>query len=281
MSIVAMIEAMERAEIPAEQILAAVKAYSCNYEAEKRERTRQRVAAHRQKKSLKNNDLVTDVTVTSVTSPPPLVPPLEGFPTPLPKSPPIIPPTNTSKRARGYSQRFESLFWQHYPLKENKQAAFIAFQKIQEEIDDDTIAGTVKLYAEHARISGRDYCHATTWLNQRRWENDYSALIADARRSSGKIQGQIHPNGKQGFTDTAKALAAKYRAEAAAEESSKVHETGESRIDGIHGSALLDAKSLRQGSDGCGSLGGGLLFDPRPIHVSADNPSHEGLHGHA
>ena len=116
------------------------------------------------------------------------VPKGTSYDVPLPESKFSVAKPKPTKAKAPYTPEFEN-FWAHYPLKENKQDAARAFQKITEEIDHDSIARTVQLYTEHAQKLGRHYCHAATWINERRFENDYTALLAEAGPVAGGNSG--------------------------------------------------------------------------------------------
>jgi hypothetical protein len=77
-----------------------------------------------------------------------------------------------------YTDSFNG-FWDVYPRKDgSKQKAFETFNQLTKEgIDYEYIIRGVKAYAASCAAAGteqRYIAHATTWLNQRRWEADYS-----------------------------------------------------------------------------------------------------------
>jgi uncharacterized protein YdaU (DUF1376 family) len=70
-------------------------------------------------------------------------------------------------------------FWQAYPRSENKSEAHKAFVKALKGTDHETIIRGATAFADHCKREGtekRFIAHASTWLNQRRWENDYSSM---------------------------------------------------------------------------------------------------------
>lgn len=89
----AIIAAMKSAGIPVEKILETLEAISKEKDSQRRERQRNRSSKYRKNKSIENRVPVTLVTQQSVT-PSPLVPPSNGFPAPLPITPPYNPPSS-------------------------------------------------------------------------------------------------------------------------------------------------------------------------------------------
>ena len=70
------------------------------------------------------------------------------------------------------SREFET-FWAAYPRKVGKFAAEKAFQKARARgvTMQDLIQG-IERYIAH-KPSYADFCHASTWLNQGRWLDEY------------------------------------------------------------------------------------------------------------
>ena len=80
----------------------------------------------------------------------------------------------------GYSGEFEEL-WRAYPRRDGSKAeAFKSYQQaIQKGTDHGRIIEGVRELSAHAdreRVEQRHLPHATTWLNQRRWESDYRTV---------------------------------------------------------------------------------------------------------
>lgn len=73
-------------------------------------------------------------------------------------------------------QRFEE-FWQAYPRKTAKQAAKTAFLKIAKDrtATFEQIMQGLARYTAHIERQGADVkiCHGATWINGRRWEDEY------------------------------------------------------------------------------------------------------------
>lgn len=78
-------------------------------------------------------------------------------------------------------------FWKAYPLKVGKQDAIKAFAKVFGRRDlslADLIAG-IERYRRH-KPPDREWCHAATWLNGKRWEDeleDHQIGTAQAKAS--------------------------------------------------------------------------------------------------
>lgn len=291
MSLATIIEAMEAACIPAEQILIAVKNYAKKTEIEKAESDAQKRESARQRKikSRKNNKPVTVTSVTSCDTSPPLVPPSNGFPTPLPITPPLNPPTSPSlrsglpkTRARklDYPDEFEE-FWKIYPTNgASKQSAFQSYLKATANgADHDAIRTACHSYIRFLRATGTPTAHATTWINQQRWTVDYEALANEepGRNSSGLSNGgrSKRQQTTRSFLEEGEALAAFYRSGAS---ENSIHSGGQGTTGEPAKPSMRDAESLREGHAGLESAGGGLLLDSRPIHDAADHGSIEGIH---
>lgn len=64
-------------------------------------------------------------------------------------------------------------FWKAYPRKVNKQGAVKAFEKV--DVDVEILIGAIenhKRSAQWTKDGGAFIPHPTTWLNQRRWEEE-------------------------------------------------------------------------------------------------------------
>ena len=65
-------------------------------------------------------------------------------------------------------------FWAAYPRRIAKGAARKAYTKALEETDHETIMWGVKALAMAREGEDPQYCpHASTWLNQERWEDEH------------------------------------------------------------------------------------------------------------
>lgn len=87
--------------------------------------------------------------------------------------------SRTTKALTGYTPAFEE-FWTCYPRHDcSKAEAFKAYQSAtQGGTDHARIIEGVRAYVGHIdrnNVGLRYIAHASTWLNQRRWESDYSA----------------------------------------------------------------------------------------------------------
>ena len=80
-------------------------------------------------------------------------------------------------------ERFKA-FWKAYPRKTGKGAAEKAFQRIR--VDDALLATMLKAIETHKhcdqwkRNGGQYIPHPTTWLNQRRWEDELEPVPFEA-----------------------------------------------------------------------------------------------------
>lgn len=142
-------------------------------------------------------------------SPPssPLVPPLDGFPQPLPKTPPIIPPPSAphavrapeppgagALRAEADARRAQAKRWPEfratYPKREGSQSWPAAEKKyialVASGVAEQTIIDGAHRYSDSLRASGslgtRFVKHASAWLNQKGWEDEYLAGTGTGRR---------------------------------------------------------------------------------------------------
>lgn len=82
-------------------------------------------------------------------------------------------------------------FWHIYPRKKGKGAAMQSFEKARKIASLDAIIQGVELLVREIKYLGTELQfvpHASTWLNQRRWEDDYEVAPtreeSEARRES-------------------------------------------------------------------------------------------------
>lgn len=117
--------------------------------------------------------------------------------------------TYSKETEKEYTSDFENL-WLLYPRKDGSKAkAFESYKKaLKEGIDHGRIESGVRAYAEYIAREGTEnkhIAHCTTWLNQSRWESNYSA--------TGKSY-----TGKTTWKSEGERLSAKYAADAQREE---------------------------------------------------------------
>lgn len=83
-------------------------------------------------------------------------------------------------------------FWNAYGKIGNKQQALKSFKKIKKEgISYETIIGGLAKYQEYCRAIGQEQRyikHASTWLNNKGWEDEYA--IYEQSTSKGKSESQ-------------------------------------------------------------------------------------------
>ena len=76
------------------------------------------------------------------------------------------------------------MFWDHYPRHDSKKEAFAAFQKIAPPADVELVNRMIVSIGEQAKRfewtkeRARFIPQATTWLNQRRWEQDEGSELS-------------------------------------------------------------------------------------------------------
>lgn len=68
------------------------------------------------------------------------------------------------------------VFWQRYPRRIGRIAAQKAYVKARKTATADDIIAGVDRYIAH-KPQYADYCHPTTWLNQGRWMDEYTAPV--------------------------------------------------------------------------------------------------------
>lgn len=165
----AVLDALERAGVTVHAIIAAVKADN-EIELEKREQrrvaARLRQQARRKKlKEIKEASHEHCVTSRDIPSPPP--PPSLS---PLTLSPITTPSTPSPDRSLRSLGDFEA-FWRAYPRKTGKGAARKAFENATRKgvTLDQLIAAVGLIRADDLQFVP----HASTWLNQERWNDEH------------------------------------------------------------------------------------------------------------
>lgn len=96
--------------------------------------------------------------------------------------------TPRSRAPTKYTDEFEA-FWKTYPPnKGSKFEASKSFQKSLNEADHDAITRGADAYAKYCADNATPIdktAHGTTWLNQRRWEVDYTTTSGNAAARPG------------------------------------------------------------------------------------------------
>jgi hypothetical protein len=129
-----------------------------------------RVAAHRDKNKHQEN-------AEAKVTPPPLqkaLPEEEAEEEEDQKPSVSVPPNPQGSGGEGYSDSFEA-FWNAYPKKTGKGAAWQAWRKIKHRPASETLIAAVKRHQREdqwRRNNGRFIPLPATWLNQRRWEDE-------------------------------------------------------------------------------------------------------------
>lgn len=77
-------------------------------------------------------------------------------------------------------------FWQHYPRKIAKRAAQAAFNRLTKQEQSDAVEA-IEQHLAYWKLKGTEMdfiCHATTWLNQGRWEDELDMTPKELKRPS-------------------------------------------------------------------------------------------------
>jgi len=77
-------------------------------------------------------------------------------------------------------------FWQHYPRKIAKRAAQKAFDRLTKQEQSDAVEA-IEQHVAYWKLKGTEIdfiCHATTWLNQGRWEDILDMTPKEVKRPS-------------------------------------------------------------------------------------------------
>ena len=67
-------------------------------------------------------------------------------------------------------------FWKLYPRGEGKAQAREAYKKALRKVTADYLLDRLKAYIAHNKKHDIKFAHATTWLNQERWEDEYDQV---------------------------------------------------------------------------------------------------------
>ena len=109
-----------------------------------------------------------------------------------PLSPLFLPEENlcVQSRAREEMQELEAsfdAFWEAYGYKRNRREAWKVWKsstKMSKKDREAAMAGVEAYKADCERFE-RPMCHASTYLNQRRWEDDFKSGLENADRKNG------------------------------------------------------------------------------------------------
>jgi hypothetical protein len=77
-------------------------------------------------------------------------------------------------------------FWQFYPRKIAKRAAQKAFDRLTKQEQSDAVEA-IEEHVAYWKLKGTEMdfiCHATTWLNQGRWEDILDMTPKEVKRPS-------------------------------------------------------------------------------------------------
>lgn len=105
--------------------------------------------------------------------------------------PPIVPHGDKRKKAPKEApdwkpERFER-FWRAYPVRKSKQSAIRAWDRLQasDELLDAMAEALRRQLLRESWQRGFGIPYASTWLNQRRWEDEESGRAAEAEPEDG------------------------------------------------------------------------------------------------
>ncbi len=93
-----------------------------------------------------------------------------------------------------YTPEFE-FFWNEYGKVGTKKTAAKAYRAAKKKTDDATLLGKLSEYKRY--LGERDWldqCHASTWLNEERWNNEYHP--AEQNQTPSQIFEQLKREGK-------------------------------------------------------------------------------------
>ena len=77
-------------------------------------------------------------------------------------------------------------FWKHYPRKIAKRAAQKMFERLTKQEQSDAVEA-IEQHVAYWKLKGTEIdfiCHATTWLNQGRWEDILDMTPKELKRPS-------------------------------------------------------------------------------------------------
>jgi hypothetical protein len=95
---------------------------------------------------------------------------------------------NTDNRIQNTETEAFDEFWSLYPRKHGKQAAIRAWKSAIRKTDPKTIIEAVKRYADDPNRVDQFTAHASTWLNQGRWEDAPLPSRLNAIRSEKELK---------------------------------------------------------------------------------------------
>jgi hypothetical protein len=79
-------------------------------------------------------------------------------------------------------------FWRCYPEKVGKGAMLAALEKVKlgREVTWEELLGGLARYIEHTNaMPDRQWCHPATWLNQKRWADQFAPVKENGRTTNG------------------------------------------------------------------------------------------------
>ena len=79
---------------------------------------------------------------------------------------------NINNQEDNTQESFEE-FWKSYPRGEGKQKAKQAYSKALKKVTAEYLKERLKAYIAHNNKNNIKFAHASTWLNEQRWEDEY------------------------------------------------------------------------------------------------------------
>lgn len=180
---VATLEAMLAAGASAEVIVAAVKSDIVRAQ-QKREANRNRMRAVRER-ARTNANVSAQSRTTPSPSPPPF-PPSPITPSPLPPSTSSSPCSLRSPAIDDWPTDYKDQFWQQYPRKIGRKAAFSKLETIRKSGEVSfakLMLGVARMPPNEPRFTP----HPTTWLNRGSWDDEILTELPLNGAKNGKL----------------------------------------------------------------------------------------------
>ncbi|MFO0979671.1 MAG: DUF3102 domain-containing protein [Planctomycetaceae bacterium] len=81
-------------------------------------------------------------------------------------------PRDPKKLPSNFDEEGFEKFWSAYPRKTAKENARFAYLKAIADVSLDEMIAKAEVYAKYVEATGTEVCHAATWLNQKRWQDE-------------------------------------------------------------------------------------------------------------
>lgn len=90
-----------------------------------------------------------------------------------------------SKRELEELEESFGVFWNAYGYKRNRKEAWTAWKRLSQRDREAAMAG-VEAYKADCELFKRPMAHASTYIHQRRWEDDFNTGLENAERKNGR-----------------------------------------------------------------------------------------------